>query len=157
MRSLISSVVVVVVALAGLLVSAALAEGSDPTARAAFIGAIKAGDTNGALKVRYRCAPAKGVHLWVSAKQTKSGLSAVKLMKEGSSRSSAAWWESHRNAIVCNSAWHTATFTIDAVEKGSKGALQPGTAWVQFCITTGTTEKNTVLLLSQSGWVHVSA
>ena len=155
MRTLTSSIVVVI--LAALLASAALAEGADPTARAGFIGAIQASGAKGALKVRYRCAPAKGVHLWVSAKQTTSGLSATKLMKEGSSRSSGAWWESHRNAIACNSAWHTATFTIDAVEKGSKGTLRPGTAWVQFCITTGTTEKNTVLLLSQSGWVHVSA
>jgi hypothetical protein len=31
-----------------------------------------------------------------------------------------------------------------------------GTAWVQFCITTGTTEANTNLLLSHSGWVHVT-
>jgi hypothetical protein len=150
--------VVGVVAVAAAVVSAAaFAEGVDPTARATFVGSIQAGTSKATLKVRYRCSPVKGVHLWVSAKQTKSGVSAAKLMKEGSSRTSAAWWESHRNAITCNSAWHTGTFTIDRVEQGSKGTLRPGSAWVQFCITTGTTEKNTVLQLSKSGWVHVTS
>jgi hypothetical protein len=46
---------------------------------------------------------------------------------------------------------------MDKVERGKKGTLKAGgTAWVQFCITTGTTEANTKLLLSRSGWVHVS-
>jgi hypothetical protein len=93
----------------------------------------------------------------VSAKQTKSGLSAARLQKEGSSKGSAAWWDTHREAISCNGAFHTAAFTIDHVEKGTKGQLRSGTAWVQFCITTGTTEANTKLLLSRSGWVHVVA
>jgi hypothetical protein len=117
-------------------------------------------DVNGAkatLKVRYRCARVIGAHLWVSAKQTKSGFSAARLQKEGSSKGSAAWWDTHREPISCNGAFHTTTFTIDHVEKGTKGQLRSGTAWVQFCITTGTTEANTKLLLSRSGWVHVVA
>jgi hypothetical protein len=146
-----------VAAAAAVLAAAAFAEGVDPTARATFVGSIQAGTAKATLKVRYRCAPAKGVHLWVSAKQTRSGVSATRLMKEGSSRFSSGWWQSHRNAIACNGAWHTGTFTIDRVEQGSKGTLRTGSAWVQFCITTGTTEKNTVLRLSKSGWVHVSA
>jgi hypothetical protein len=152
-----SGAFIAVAVAAAVLASAALAAGVDRTARASFVGTINTAATKATLKVRYRCAPAKGVHLWVSVKQTRSGLSAVKLMKEGSSRSSAAWWDSHRNPVTCNSAWHTSSFTIDRVEKGTKGVLQPGTAWVQFCITTGTTEQNTVLRLSKSGWVHVSA
>jgi len=146
------------VAAASVLASAAFAEGIDRTARADFVSMIKADGAKATLKVRYRCAQITGAHLWVSAKQTKSGLSAARLMKEGSSRSSAAWWDTHRDPVRCTSSWHTATFTIDRVEKGTKGTLQSGgTAWVQFCITTGTTEANTKLLLSKSGWVHVTA
>ncbi len=78
-------------------------------------------------------------------------------MKEGSSRGSAAWWDSHRNGISCNGAFHTKTFSLDHVEKGTKGQLKPGTAWVQFCVTKGHTQKDTVLTLSTSGWVHVTA
>jgi hypothetical protein len=142
----------------GAVTSAAYATGADQTARAGFIGSIKVSGAKATLKVRYRCAPAAGVHLWVSAKQTKSGVSAARLMKEGSSRASAAWWDTHRARVSCSGTWHTAAFTIDRVEKGTKGQLRPGgTAWVQFCITTGTTEANTVLLLSRSGWVHVTA
>jgi hypothetical protein len=146
-----------VVVTAGVLPLAAIAEGSDPTATASFVGTIHVSGAKATLKVRYRCAPG-AQNLWVSAKQTKSGLSASRLMKEGSSRSSAAWWDSHRNRLVCNGSFHTGTFTLDHVEKGTKGQLRPGgTAWVQFCITKGHTEKDTVLLLSKSGWVHVTA
>jgi hypothetical protein len=144
-------------AVAGCLAGAAFAEGIDPTARASFMGTIKVDGAKATLTVKYRCAKVTGAHLWVSAKQTKSGISAAKLMKEGSSQKSAAWWDTHRDPITCNGAFHTATFTVDHVEKGTKGQLRGGTAWVQFCITTGTTEANTKLLLSKSGWVHVSA
>jgi hypothetical protein len=143
------------VAVAGALTAGAFAEGSDPTARASFMSTIQVNGAKATLKVRYRCAPVKGAHLWVSAKQSRSGLSAARLMKEGSSRTSAAWWDTHRDPISCNGAFHTALFTIDHVEHGTKGQLRGGTAWVQFCITTGTTEANTKLLLSRSGWVHV--
>ena len=150
-------IVAAAVAAAGCLTSTALAIGSDPTARATFLSTIDVNGAKATLKVRYRCATVRGAHLWVSAKQTRSGLSAARLQKEGSSKSSAAWWDTHRERISCNGAFHTATFTIDHVEKGTKGQLKSGTAWVQFCITTGTTEANTKLLLSRSGWVHVVA
>jgi hypothetical protein len=146
----------IVAVAAGLVASAALASGSDSAARATFMGKIQVNGAKATLKVRYRCSPVAGAHLWVSAKQSKSGLSAARLMKEGSSRSAGAWWDSHRNRISCNGAFHTASFTMDKVEPGKKGTLGPGTAWVQFCITTGTTEANTKLLLSRSGWVHVT-
>jgi hypothetical protein len=134
---------------------AALGAGSDPTAKAEFVGAIEVAGKSASLQVRYQCS--SGENLWVSAKETKSGVSATKLMKEGSSKVSAAWWESHRNKFACNGRSHTGTFSIDTVEKGSKGALVPGSAWVQFCVTTGHTEKDTVLTLSRSGWVKVAA
>jgi hypothetical protein len=135
--------------------STALGAGVDPTAKATFVGPITVSGSKATMRVRYQCG--SGEHLWVSAKETARGYSATKLMKEGSSRSAAAWWESHRNRFVCNGKAHTATFTIDKVEKGSKGQLVDGSAWVQFCVTKGKTEKDTVLTLSKSGWVRVNA
>jgi hypothetical protein len=129
----------------------AQAEGSDPNGKATFMGMIQSGGKTATLKVRYQCA--SGEALWVSAKQTKSGVSATKLMKEGSSKASAGWLESHRNKFVCNGKPHTDTFAIDTVEKGSKGTLKTGSAWVQFCVTKGEED----LILSKSGWVKVSA
>jgi hypothetical protein len=136
-------------------VPTALAEGSDPNARATFVGPIHVSGKSATLRVRYQCASGEAV--WVSAKQTKSGVSAARLQKEGASKIAAAWWDSHRNHFVCNGKAHTATFTLDKVEPGKKGTLVPGTAWVQFCVTKGHTEKTTVLILSKSGWVHVTA
>ena len=128
---------------------AALAEGSDPHARATFIGAIQESGKTATLKASYRCG--SGKVLWVSAKQSASGNADPRLVKEGSSKVAAAWLESHRNGVTCNGKSHTATFRIDTVEKGSKGALKPGKAWVQFCVTKGDD-----LVLSKSGWVSVS-
>lgn len=132
----------------------ALAAGSDPNAKAAFVDAIHVAGKKATLRVRYQCG--SGETVWVSAKETKTGVSAAKLMKEGSSRVASGWWQSHRNRFVCNGKSHLGTFTIDAVEKGSKGALVPGSAWVQFCVTKGHTEKTTVLILSKSAWVKVA-
>ncbi|HZR95050.1 MAG TPA: hypothetical protein VFA56_05110 [Gaiellaceae bacterium] len=135
--------------------AAGLAAGADPNARAVFVSPITVAGTKATLNVRYRCTT--GEHLWVSAKETRRGYSATKLMKEGSSRTASAWWDSHRNRFVCNGRFHTGTFTIDKVEKGKKGTLVDGSAWVQFCVTTGRTEADTVLTLSKSGWVRVNA
>jgi hypothetical protein len=122
---------------------------------AAFVGPIAVSGSKATLKVRYTCN--SGQTLWISAKETARGYSATRLMKEGSSKSSAAWWDSHRNRIKCNGKPHTTTFTLDKVEKGTKGSLVDGSAWVQFCITKGKTEATTVLTLSRSGWVRVNA
>jgi hypothetical protein len=59
--------------------------------------------------------------------------------------------ESHRNKFICNGRMHTSRFSIDTIEKGSKGTLRTGTAWVQFCVTKGQED----LVLSKSGWVRV--
>jgi hypothetical protein len=141
-------------ALAAAVPLAAFGAGSDPNGRATFLG-LRAGDRQATLRVRYQCASGDGV--WVSAKQTRSGVSAAKLMKEGSSKVAAAWWESHRNKFVCNGKPHTGMFTVDKVEKGSKGRLVGGTAWVQFCVTKGHTERDAQLILSESGWVKVAS
>jgi hypothetical protein len=152
MRKLLAGVGLVA-ALAAIAPIAGQAEGSDPNGKATFMGAIQTSGAKATLKVRYQCA--SGETVWVSAKQTKSGIAATKLMKEGSSKVSAAWLESHRNKFVCNGRPHTGTFSIDTVEKGSKGKLTTGSAWVQFCVTKGHTEATTVLILSKSGWVKV--
>lgn len=94
----------------------------------------------------------RGQTLWVSAKQSASGRKDRRLAKEGSSKVASAWWQSHRNAFVCDTQPHTARFSIDKVEKGSKGKLKDGTAWVQFCVTNGDD-----LVLSGSHWVKVRA
>src|SRR5581483_12408163 len=90
---------------------AALAAGTDPNASATFLGPIQVSGKKATLKVRYQCA-AGATGLWVSAKQTRTGVSAAKLMKEGSSRVAATWWDSHRNRFVCNGKAHTASVTI---------------------------------------------
>ncbi|MEA2425348.1 MAG: hypothetical protein QOH13_1758 [Thermoleophilaceae bacterium] len=133
---------------------AATAQGTDPNGKARFVGPIHVSGKKATLSVSYQCA--SGQTVWVSAKELASGASSAKLAKEGSSKTAAAWWESHRNRFVCNGKPHTATFTIDKVEKGSKGTLVPGKAWVQFCVTKGTTEANTKLILSKSGWVAIA-
>jgi hypothetical protein len=129
------------------------AHGVEPKANATFMGSIHVSGKKATLSVRYQCAA--GENLWVSAKELASGATSKKLTKEGSSKVAAAWWESHRNQFKCDGKAHTGRFTIDRVEKGSKGKLVPGKAWVQFCVTTGTTEANTKLNLSKSGWVTV--
>jgi len=111
-----TSCLALVVAAALAIPAAAAAEGTDPTARAAFAGPIQVNGAKATLKVRYRCS--SGQNLWVSAKETTHGYSATKLMKEGSSRAAAAWWDSHRNRVVCDGKFHATTFTIDKVEKG---------------------------------------
>ena len=132
--------------------TSATAQNADPNAKATFVSSIKAGAKKATLRVRYRCA--EGEALWVSAKQVKSGKRDKRLTKEGSSKVAKAWWQSHRNPFVCNGSSHTARFTIDKVEPGSKGKLKKGRAWVQFCVTKGEGDAG-ALILSKSGWVKV--
>ena len=146
-----------VVALAvatGVVAPVAAYGGLDSKAKATFVGSIHVSGKKATLSVRYQCT--SGETLWVSAKEMASGAASAKLPKEGSSKAAAAWWESHRNRFTCNGKAHTGTFSIDTVEKGSKGKLVPGKAWVQFCVTTGKTEATTKLTLSKSGWVKVA-
>src|SRR3954453_16617814 len=149
-----TSCVTVVLAAVLAIPAAAAAEGTGPPPRAAFAGPIQVEGAKATLKVRYRCS--SGQNLWVSAKETARGYSATRLMKEGSSKTAAAWWDSHRNRVACDGKSHTTTFTIDKVEKGKKGTLVDGSAWVQFCVTNGHTEADTELTLSKSGWVRVN-
>jgi hypothetical protein len=148
-------VAALVTCLAGVVPLTANAQNADPTARAQFLGALKRTSKKTAtLRVRYRCAPpAAGQEqaLWVSAKQSKNGRRRNSLSKEGASKQSTTWLQSHRNQFTCDGSFHTATFRIDKVEKGSKGRLKKGRAYIQFCVTQG----EQTLLLSKSGWVRV--
>ncbi len=127
-------------------------QASDPTAKATFVGTIKKQKGGKAtLRVRYTCAAGESQGLWVSAKQVKSRKRAKALTKEGSSKISAAWYQSHRNTFTCDGTTRTQTFTIDKVEPGSKGTLRKGKAYVQFCLTQGDND----LRLSKSGFVTV--
>lgn len=128
---------------------AAEAQNADPNAKAKFIGKIHPHGDTATLKVRYQCNA--GDALWVSAKQTESGKKSAALKEEGSSEVAHTWYQSHRNAFVCDGTSHKATFTIDKVEPGSKGKLRKGKAWVQFCVTQG----QETLVLSKSAWVGV--
>ena len=139
-----------VVAAACMPLSAAQAKNADPHAKATFLGAIDVSGKHATLKVRYNCG--SGQALWVSAKQSASGKKDARFSREGSSKLSSAWWQSHRNRFVCNGKPQTATVTIDKVEKGSKGTLKPGVAYVQFCVTKG----ERTLILSKSGWVKIA-
>lgn len=95
---------------------------------------IDPGDpTVASVTARYICSGGEGAHVWVSVKQAESRLPERWLRQEGSGAASAAWSHSHANTVTCDGAWHAGTFRVDQNEWGW-GALQPGQAWVQFCV-----------------------
>src|SRR3954452_3334433 len=124
-------------------------QGPPPATTAKPIGKVeRQGKKTATLKVRYTCK--SGTTLWISLKQSKKADKAKALTKEGSSKVAAAWLQSHRNPVTCDGQKHTAEFTVDKVEPGSKGTLKKGKAWLQFCVTEGES-----LTLSKSAWVNV--
>jgi hypothetical protein len=42
----------------------------------------------------------------------------------------------HRGSFTCDGKRHVAWYTVDTVEEGTRGQLQSGWGYVQFCITT---------------------
>jgi hypothetical protein len=136
--------------------------GTDPNASATFKSKlVRVDHSTAVLKVTYQCS--HGDTLWVSAKQLANGKRAAALTKEGSSKAARAWLQSHRNPITCDGSSHTAVFTLDKVEPGSKGRLKAkghknaGKAYIQFCVTTTPADPSQEgeLTLSESGWVSV--
>jgi hypothetical protein len=124
-------------------------QGPPPATTAKAVGKVeRQGKKSATLRVRYTCK--SGTTLWISLKQSKKADKAKALTKEGSSKAAAAWLQSHRNPITCDGQEHSAVFTVDKVEPGSKGTLKKGKAWLQFCITEGET-----LTVSKSAWVNV--
>jgi hypothetical protein len=151
------------VALAAVGAPAAHAQtGTDPNASAVFKSRLVRVDRSTAvLKVTYQCS--HGTTLWISAKQLANGKRSAVLTKEGSSKTAKTWLQSHRNPVTCDSTRHTAVFTLDKVEPGSKGRLKAkgrhnaGMAYIQFCVTVppATPGGEGELVLSKDGWVKV--
>ena len=108
------------------------------------IGSVKidpSDPTHAQVQARYRCTGE--AHLWVSVKQTADRSADPRLEQEGSSGISAAWSDSHRNAITCDSKIHVGWFDVDQEEPlwGSDAPkstvyepLASGVGYVQFCL-----------------------
>ena len=108
------------------------------------IGSVKidpSDPTHATVQARYRCTGE--AHLWVSVKQTADRTADPRLATEGSSSISAAWSDSHRNEITCDSRIHVGWFEVDQLEPlwGSEEPkssvyepLAKGIGYVQFCL-----------------------
>jgi hypothetical protein len=108
------------------------------------IGSVKldpADPTHALVQARYRCTGE--AHLWVSVKQTADRTADPRLQEEGSSGISAAWSDSHRNEITCDSRTHVGRFEVDQREplwgwEDPKSSvyepLAKGVGYVQFCL-----------------------
>jgi hypothetical protein len=103
---------------------------------AAVLGPVHVRGDVAQVHARYSCDV--GTHIWVSVKQSATGELDPAVAAEGAGfgEIAAVWWQSHRNSFTCDGKRHVAWFTVDTVEPGSRGQLQSGWGWVQFCITT---------------------
>jgi hypothetical protein len=103
---------------------------------AAVLGPVHVTGDVAMVHARYSCDV--GTHIWVSAKQSDTGAVDPEIAEEGSGFGgvAAAWWQSHRGSFTCDGKRHVGWFIVDTVEPGSRGQLQNGWAWVQFCVTT---------------------
>ena len=79
----------------------------------------------------------------MSVKQTADRSADPRLLEEGGSAISAAWSDSHRNPLSCDSKIHVGWFDVDQEEPlwGSDapkstvyGPLVKGVGYVQFCL-----------------------
>jgi len=130
-----------------------VAPGSALAAKQPFaqvVSHVKLGkDGTASVRARYMCA--SSTHLWVSAKQTADGSVDPTLEAEGSSGAAAAWMDTNDwvtvggetfpissgdEQLVCDGRTHSQSVTIDVTNApwGAWDALQPGMAWVQWCI-----------------------
>lgn len=136
MKRFLALATVAIVACVG--AASASADDSFTFGDAAILGSVHVRGNVADVHVRYSCAV--GTHLWVSAKQgaTRAIDPAVSAEGSGFGGAAAAWWQSHRGTFTCDGKRHVGWFTVDTVEPGSRGQLQSGWAWVQFCITTET-------------------
>jgi hypothetical protein len=116
---------------------------------------IQKGGQQGLLTVRYSCSA--GTHLWVSLKQSRTGALDDNIRGEGSGGRKVAktWLDTHRETATCDGRRRTAQFYVDQREPGKYGRLRRGVAWLQFCVTTGTTEADTKVTTYLPKWVRV--
>jgi hypothetical protein len=133
--------VVAVVAAAALIVAAPASAKKNSNESFTFgdaevIGPVHIRGDVAQVHARYSCDV--GTHIWVSVKQNDSATVDPDVSAEGAGFGGAAtaWWQSHRGTFTCDGKRHVAWFTVDTVEPGSRGELQKGWGWVQFCITT---------------------
>ena len=116
-------------------------------AKAQVIGTVvTSGNGTATVTARYVCP--EGFHLWISAKQVEDRRPDPRLREEGSSAISAAWLQSHPTNFTCDGTFRTQTFQIDTAEQGF-GELEPGQAWVQFCLIGENT------FISEARWARV--
>ena len=103
---------------------------------AAVLGPVHVRGDVAKVHARYSCDV--GNHIWVSVKQSAAADIDPAVSAEGSGfgGEASAWWQSHRGSFTCDGKRHVAWFTVDTVEEGSRGQLQKGWGWAQFCITT---------------------
>jgi hypothetical protein len=130
-------IALVAMAITGLVAAAsASAADSFTFGDAAVLGPVHVRGEVAEVHARYSCDV--GNHIWVSAKQSASSAIDAAISAEGSGfgGAAAAWWQSHQGSFTCDGKRHVAWFEVDIVEPGSRGQLQSGWAWVQFCITT---------------------
>jgi hypothetical protein len=120
------------------LVAAAPAHAQDEftVGDAAILGPVHVRGDVAQVHARYSCDV--GTHIWVSVKQNASASIDPAVAAEGAGFGgvATAWWQSHRGTFTCDGKRHVAWFTVDTIEEGSRGALQRGFGWVQFCVTT---------------------
>jgi hypothetical protein len=147
-----------------LALAAPAAAAPKPAFEADVVGVVRIDPTDpevAEVKVRYRCAAGADLGLWVSVKQTADRSADPRLSQEGSSRTSAAWSDSHRNAFTCDGRTRVGTFEVDQEEpwyvpgeaRPAQGPLAEGEAYVQFCLTGPGGEGG--LLISEDEFVHV--
>jgi hypothetical protein len=115
--------------------------------QAQILGVVRSDGDTATVRARYTCED--GFHLWVSAKQVADGSRDAILEEEGSSRHAAAYLQSHPSpaTFICDGRWHTGTYTIERVP--TKGSLERGLAWVQFCLVGESG------VISESRWASV--
>jgi hypothetical protein len=103
---------------------------------AAVLGPVHVRGDVAQVHARYSCDV--GNHIWGSVKQSAAADIDPAVSAEGSGFGgvASAWWQSHRGSFTCDGKRHVAWYTVDTVEEGSRGQLQSGYGWVQFCITT---------------------
>jgi hypothetical protein len=103
---------------------------------AAVLGPVHVRGDAAHVQVRYSCDV--GNYIWVSAKQSDAADidPAVAAEGFGCDSTDGVWWQSHRGSFTRDGKRHTARYTVDSVEEGSRGQLTSGWAWLQFCVTT---------------------
>jgi hypothetical protein len=134
MRRFLAVAVVATMALLG--AAPAVAQDEFTVGDAAVLGPVHVRGDVALVHARYSCDV--GTHIWVSVKQSASGEIDHAVAQEGAGFGgvAAAWWQSHRGSFTCDGKRHVAWYTVDTVEEGSRGELQSGFGYVQFCITT---------------------